>query len=113
MEQEPAKTPHEIGRIVSTYFKENGISQENVAERLGLSSKQVVANQLNGKRFGRRVAAKYANEFGFNEQFLMTGKGELLNAVSSTKERTDEVDIAFLKELVKTQLETIKNLSAK
>ena len=60
MEQENAKTPREIGRMISSYFKDHGISQEDAAARLGLASKQVVANQLYGKRFGRKVAAKYA-----------------------------------------------------
>lgn len=112
MEQETAKTPREIGRMISAYFKEHGISQEDAAARLGLASKQVVANQLYGKRFGRKVAAKYASVFGFNELFLLTGKGELLAVVTSETERIRKEN-EYLKELVKSQQETIKNLSSK
>ena len=112
MEQENAKTPREIGRMISSYFKDHGISQEDAAARLGLASKQVVANQLYGKRFGRKVAAKYAAVFGFNELFLLTGKGELLNEATPEHERILQEN-AYLKELVKSQQETINNLSKK
>ncbi len=112
MEQENAKTPREIGRMISSYFKDHGISQEDAAARLGLASKQVVANQLYGKRFGRKVAAKYAAVFGFNELFLLTGKGELLNEATTEHERILQEN-AYLKELVKSQQETINNLSKK
>ena len=110
MEQETAKTPREIGRMISAYFKENGISQEDAASRLGLASKQVVANQLYGKRFGRRVAAKYAQVFGFNELFLLTGKGELLNVVTSENERIKQEN-EELRAIIKSQQETIRELS--
>lgn len=112
MEQEIVKTPREIGRMISAYFKEHGISQEDAANRLGLASKQVVANQLYGKRFGRKVAARYATEFGFNELFLLTGKGELLKESVTEHERILQEN-AYLKELVKSQQDTIKNLSSK
>lgn len=108
MEQEIAKTPREIGRMISAYFKEHGISQEEAANKLGLASKQVVANQLYGKRFGRRVAAKYAAVFHFNELFLLTGKGELLSEGTTETERMRQEN-AYLKEQVKSQMETIKS----
>lgn len=111
MEKETEKTPREIGRTVSAYFKENGISQEEAAVRLGYSSKQVVANQLYGKRFGRKVAAKYAAVFNFNETFLLTGKGELLNQSVTEHERILQENV-FLKDLVKSQQTTIENLSS-
>ena len=112
MEQNDIKTPREIGRMIAAYFKEHHISQEDAAERLGFASKQVVANQLYGKRFGRATAAKYATVFGFDEMFLLTGKGELLS------ESNDEVtrlmrEIDELYKIIRIQAETIRNLTQK
>ena len=112
MEQEIAKTTREIGRMISSYFKEHGISQEEAAVKLGLASRQVVANQLSGKRFGRKVAGKYAAAFGFDELFLLTGKGELLNDVTPEYQRIMQEN-EYLKDLVKSQQETIRNLSSR
>lgn len=109
MEQETAKTPREIGRIVSMYFKEQGISQLEVSLRLGLASKQVVSNQLHGKRFGPKVAAKYAKEFGFNELFLITGKGSLKGGGNTEQDHLLEEN-AKLRRLVESQRETINSL---
>jgi len=113
MEQSLVKTPREIGRMIAAYFKENRISQKEAASRLGLASKQVVANQLYGKRFGRDTAAKYANVFGFNEMFLLTGKGELLLASESVQTEKLKKENAELFDLVKSQQETINQLSRK
>ncbi len=110
MEQETAKTPREIGRIVSRYFKENGISQLEASLRLGLASKQVVSNQLHGKRFGPKVAAKYSKEFGFNELFLMTGKGSLMGDSKTEQEDHLIEENAKLRRLVESQRQTINSL---
>ena len=118
MEQPSVKTPREIGRMIAAYFKENNISQEEAASRLGLASKQVVANQLYGKRFGRDTAAKYANVFGFNEMFLLTGKGELLpseSAGQTEKLKKENAELICLvksqQDMLKSQQETIRQLS--
>jgi len=110
MEQEEIKTPREIGRMIAAYFKQNRITQEEVAKRLGLASKQVVANQLYGKRFGRTTAANYAAVFGFNEMFLLTGKGDLI-AANDSQERLIKEN-AELRAIIRSQQETIKNLSS-
>ena len=34
MEHEKVKTPREVGKMIAAYFKENGISQKEAAERL-------------------------------------------------------------------------------
>ena len=112
MEQTSIKTPREIGRMIAAYFKENHISQEEAAIRLGLASKQVVANLLYGKRFGRDTAAKYASIFGFNEMFLLTGKGDLLTSDDPSQMELLKKKNNELIDLVKSQQETIRQLSA-
>ncbi len=77
------ETMKEIGNAIRFYFRFKKISHEEAARRLGYSSYSVVANQLCVGRFGRNVARKWAGEFGFNEEFLMTGKGKLIRRIYS------------------------------
>lgn len=67
------------------FLKENNITQENAATRLGITVGAVNA-LLTGKRdFGRKSAIAWADEFGLSEYWLMTGQGEML----LTNEKTD------------------------
>lgn len=110
MEQQNIKNTREIGRAVAAFFKENGITQQAVADRLGFNSKQVVANQLSGKKFGHATAARYAAAFGFSEMFLITGKGELIsNDMDEVARLRKEVE--DLKRLNMTLAETNRNLT--
>jgi SOS-response transcriptional repressor LexA len=60
------------------FLKDNNITQENAATRLGITVGAVNA-LLTGKRdFGRKSAAAWADEFGLSEYWLMTGQGEML-----------------------------------
>lgn len=99
-------TAKEIGRAVSAYFKQNHITQQEAADRLGASSKQIIANQLNGRKFGKITAKKYAEQFGFNEDFLLFGTGELLDNRAKKSDREAE-----LLQIIRSQQETIRNLS--
>lgn len=108
---EDRKNLKEIGHMVSAFFKENHISQEEVARTLGFTSKQVIANQLSGKKFGKATAKKYATAFGFNEIFLLSGQGELLGNGSMDLEKLMKENEA-LHTIIRSQQETIRNLSS-
>lgn len=71
----------EINVAVTRYFKSMGISQKEIARRLGCAS-STVGNTLSYGRFGKRMASKWAREFGFNEEFLMFGRGNLIKRQS-------------------------------
>jgi transcriptional regulator with XRE-family HTH domain len=59
------------------FFRSQGLTQQNIAERFGVSQ-QYVAALLNGTNsFGKRVAQKWAAEFGLNEAWLLTGVGDI------------------------------------
>ena len=96
-------TPKEIGKCVSAYFKRAGITQKEVASRLGFSSRQVVSNQLNGKKFGVVTAEKYAKAYGFSILFLLTGRGSLFGdeqeEISRLKKERDNLKKANLAQL--------------
>lgn len=60
------------------YFREQGLTQEKAAARLGQSA-MAVNILLNGKRnFGVKSAMDWSREFGLNPMWLMTGEGEML-----------------------------------
>ena len=60
------------------FLKENNITQEKAAERLGITVGAVNA-LLTGKRdFGRKSATAWGDEFGLSVYWLMTGEGEML-----------------------------------
>lgn len=59
------------------FLKGNGYSQTKIAEMLNVST-MVVNNLLNGRRnFGVKSAQAWAEAFGLNPLWLMTGAGEM------------------------------------
>lgn len=72
------ETAKMINLSINRYFKNNGISQSLAAEMLGYTSRNAVSNQLSYGRFGKNAARRWSIVFGFNEEFLKTGKGELI-----------------------------------
>jgi len=90
-----------IIRTVNNYFKVQGITHLEIAERLGYASKNVVDNQLSYGTFGKKAARKWATEFGFNERFLIEGKGQLIEKPSSYRKIVNENE--QLKAIVRIQ----------
>lgn len=71
-------TTHEkVAREIKDYLVEHGLTMTEVAARLGCSQ-QAVSNQLSGRKIGENVARKWAEAFGFNLVYLMTGEGSLI-----------------------------------
>ena len=90
-----------INVTVRRYFKAHGISHKDVAQRLGYASVSAVDNQLSYRWFGKRVAEKWAKEFGFNMNYLMTGKGNLVDRQSGYQKLVHENEA--LKAIVRIQ----------
>lgn len=79
--------PKKITNDVRAYFAQENMTMAQVAERLGVTP-PAVTNQLNGRIFSSKMARKYADEFGFNMEYLLTGKGALL--ATETPGRTED-----------------------
>lgn len=59
------------------YFRNQGLTQAEIASKLGVS-RGYVAMMLNGKyMFGASAATKWAKAFGFNPQWLISGEGSM------------------------------------
>lgn len=64
---------------LSAFFKDKGITQEEIASKLGASQAYVNA-LLNGKKaFGKKQAKKWNELFGISESWLLTGQGSITN----------------------------------
>lgn len=67
-----------IAEAIKKDVESRGLTQQDVADRLG-DSQAYVAQILNGyKRIGRKKAQQLHNAFGYNITFLLTGEGELI-----------------------------------
>lgn len=66
-----------IGEVLKKYFKERHMTQQAIADVLGVSQGAVTA-LLNGKPFGSKTAQAWSDNFGFNITWLLTGEGEML-----------------------------------
>lgn len=80
----------EIGQKVKEYFTEVGLSQQDVAKKLGVQQ-AAVSNQLNGRPFGKNSAAKWNRAFGFRVNWLITGEGPMFD--TNTPDATHEYDL--------------------
>jgi transcriptional regulator with XRE-family HTH domain len=67
----------EIGENLKKFFKEKGITQVQIANKLEISQAAVAA-LLNGKPFGKKTAQTWADCFNIQPSWLLTGEGEML-----------------------------------
>lgn len=70
-------TAKEVGRQLRAYFEEKGMTQQQVADILGIQQ-QNVGVHFQGRPFGKNAAMKWQRAFGFNAQWLMTGTGKMM-----------------------------------
>jgi transcriptional regulator with XRE-family HTH domain len=80
------------------YFEGKGITQQQIADALGVSL-QYVNQILNGKKFlGKKNAERLANLFGLSKSFLLTGEGYVESDGRQHKitERAHDIQMAVL-----------------
>ena len=67
-----------VSEALTDYFKARGITQDAIADRLGVSQ-QYVSKLLSGKaEFGKKQAQRFGELFGIQPSWLLTGEGEML-----------------------------------
>lgn len=84
-----------IGEKLKEYFDSKGITQKEIADRLGVSKAYVNA-LFNGRNsFGKGQAEKWVNLYGLSKSWLLTGEGEMFTnkqAVIGTHNTTTQTD---------------------
>jgi len=76
-----------IGEKLTAYFKSLGITQEDIAERLGVSQ-QYVSRLLSGNaEFGKKQAQRFYELWKIQPSWLLTGQGEMI----ATSNENDEM----------------------
>lgn len=68
----------EIGKNLRSYFDNQGISQVDIAEKLGVSKAYINALFNGNSKFGKKTAERWEAEFGISKSFLLTGNGRML-----------------------------------
>lgn len=73
-------TAERVGNEIRAYFNAQGITQQEVAERLGIAQTGISARLCGLRPFGKNAAARWSEVFGFSRQFLCTGEGSLIES---------------------------------
>ena len=69
-----------VGNMLSRFFRERGLRQEDIAGHLGCSQANVSCYLSGRRNFGRRTAEKWSNEFGFSVSWMLTGEGSMFDS---------------------------------
>ncbi len=70
----------EVAEKLKIFFKEKGLTQEQIASMLGVSQAYVNSLLTGNKAFGKKQAKRFEEVFGISEVWLLTGKGEMVVA---------------------------------
>lgn len=102
-----------LGEKLKDFFSRQGLTQQAIADRLGVSQSAVSA-LLNGKPFGKKNATKWGDEFGIQPSWLLTGEGEMLKTdtpkpISLVENREGVISIpSDVWEVIKNQSASLK-----
>lgn len=103
-----------IGEKLSAYFREKGITQEEIAARLGVSQSYVNALLNDKKAFGKQQAKRWNELFGLSVNWLLTGDGNMLsNTITQNNQNGDNIQgtSVTVNKTEKEYLEIIKRQS--
>lgn len=65
---------------LKAFFKDKGLTQEQVASMLGVSQAYVNSLLTGNKAFGKKQAKRFEELFGISQTWLLTGKGDMVVA---------------------------------
>ena len=84
-----------IGERLKEYFGNIGLTQSEIAAKLGVSQ-QAVGAYLNGQPFGKKVAQKCSDLFKIQYNWLLTGEGAMLKESVPIPEETINLNITAM-----------------
>ncbi len=62
------------------FFKKKGITQQQIADRLGVSQAYIYQLLCGRTAFGKGTASKFQDIYGLSAAWLLTGEGEMLSS---------------------------------
>lgn len=83
-----------VENAIKAYLKTNGLTMQDMADRLGVSQQAVSGAIRRG--IGVNAAKKWAETFGFSVQFLTTGIGQLVEGDYTTISQQDTFTVPLL-----------------
>ena len=86
----------DIGNKLKEYFDNKGITQSDIAEKLGVSKAYVNALFTGKRAFGKKQAEAWVNLFGLSASWLLTGEGDMLTgeqAEQTIQSSTDDIHL--------------------
>lgn len=84
------ETALKIGQALRNYFDAQGLEQQDVADKLGISQAAVSARLCGIKPFGKNAAKKWHEAYGFSPVFLITGAGSLFDNAPTISQTISE-----------------------
>lgn len=86
----------QIASDLRKYFANQGITQIEIARRLGKSKAQINAYMTGRSPFGKKQAEEWGKEFNIPSSWLLTGDGPMLREVEEkyeVEEMEDSIDV--------------------
>jgi transcriptional regulator with XRE-family HTH domain len=102
---------------LSAFFREQGITQEEIAQRLGVSQ-QYVSGLLSGRKpFGKKQAQRFYELWQISPSWLLTGEGSMMagsvigehNTVNNGRDQTVQTDAGLVAALREAQAQNAKS----
>ena len=72
------KDKEKFSADLKDFFRGQGLSQNDIAARFGVSQSYVGMLMTGKKEFGKNTAQQWADEFGLSVAWLLTGEGDML-----------------------------------
>lgn len=77
------ESANSVGAILRDYFEKKGMSQREISEILNVHQTNISSLFLGKRPFGKNVAKKWNQAFGFRINWLMTGEGPMFDTDTS------------------------------
>ena len=103
----------QIHEQLRAYFKEIGMSQVEVAEKLGVTKSAVNKYFLGQNKFGKAQAERWHDLFGISKSFLLTGEGSIIDEEPNRQMEGLMATINDLNAVITEKNKTIANLQAR
>ena len=87
----------EKNKMLREFFETKGITQEQLAEKLGVDKAHVNKLISGKKQFGKQSARKWSDLFGLSYSWLLTGEGKM---EASSTEKNPDVPYYLYKDLM-------------